>query len=333
MDLQHPVPQQISSYQFRLVGDMTLKQFFQLAAGALLAMLVYASPIPGVFKWPLIIFFVISGAAFAFLPIEERPLEVWVLAFFRSIYSPTLFYWKKTQANTKFFVDDQSSQVLSTPLPNTQVSSPTPEANKNNFLTRLEDGEKNFFSKVTGMFNVLPPTQAKPQILTQVVETATSPQIETPTQPVAKPIVLPPNQPITVQKTAPSVQTSVELPTNVQTSPVSQTLPSQQTGSSTQAQFSVEAAPPHPPTQANIIVGQVMDSQSKIVEGAILEVRDPQGRPVRALRSNKAGHFLIVTPLSDGKYDLIVEKEGFNFEPILFEAKGEIIPPMAIRAK
>ncbi len=29
---QHPIPQQISSYQIKLVGDMTLKQFFQVKA-------------------------------------------------------------------------------------------------------------------------------------------------------------------------------------------------------------------------------------------------------------------------------------------------------------
>ena len=32
----HPVPQNISSYEFRLVGDMTLKQFLYLAGGILL---------------------------------------------------------------------------------------------------------------------------------------------------------------------------------------------------------------------------------------------------------------------------------------------------------
>ncbi|KKR52786.1 MAG: hypothetical protein UT88_C0021G0001, partial [Candidatus Woesebacteria bacterium GW2011_GWD2_40_19] len=36
---QHPIPQNISSYQFRLVGDMTLKQFFQLAGGFLVGLI------------------------------------------------------------------------------------------------------------------------------------------------------------------------------------------------------------------------------------------------------------------------------------------------------
>ena len=34
---QHAIPQQISNYEFKLVGDMTLKQFLKAAAGIVLA--------------------------------------------------------------------------------------------------------------------------------------------------------------------------------------------------------------------------------------------------------------------------------------------------------
>ena len=57
------------------------------------------------------------------------------------------------------------------------------------------------------------------------------------------------------------------------------------------------------------------------------------GRSVRALRTNNAGHFLIVTPLANGVYKLFVEKEGFKFEPIQINVTGAIIPPIAIKAK
>ncbi|MEK7120997.1 MAG: hypothetical protein AAB840_02800, partial [Patescibacteria group bacterium] len=64
----------------------------------------------------------------------------------------------------------------------------------------------------------------------------------------------------------------------------------------------------------------------------ILEVKDGEGRPVRALKTNRAGHFLIVTPLVSGKYQLLTEKNGFVFEPISFEANGAAIAPIAIKA-
>ena len=107
---QHAIPQQISSYQFRLVGDMTLKQFFQLAGGCLVSLLFYASSLPAIVKWPLIIFFALLGVALAFLPFEERPLEKWIVAFFKSIYSPTMFAWAKAPAPEKYFQDEEVPQ-------------------------------------------------------------------------------------------------------------------------------------------------------------------------------------------------------------------------------
>ena len=100
-----------------------------------------------------------------------------------------------------------------------------------------------------------------------------------------------------------------------------------------EAEFSIDAAPPQPAIVTNTVVGQVMDMDRKIIEGAILEIKDLNGRPVRALKSNKAGHFIIVTPLANGKYEISIEKDGFTFEPVSFETKGEIIPPIAIKGK
>ncbi len=87
----HPVPQNISSFEFHLVGDMTLKQFGYLAAGGITGYIIYISfgtKVP-ILAWPIAIICALLGVAFAFLPISERPLDHWVLAFFRAIFSPT----------------------------------------------------------------------------------------------------------------------------------------------------------------------------------------------------------------------------------------------------
>src|SRR3990170_4811369 len=123
---QHAIPQQISSYQFRLVGDMTLKQFFQLAGGALVGLLFYASPLHPLIKWPFILFFTLLGVALAFLPLHERPLEKWIVAFFRSIYSPTIFYWQKVPAKSHF---QEEAQV-----PMDKIMAPQGEAALKNYL-------------------------------------------------------------------------------------------------------------------------------------------------------------------------------------------------------
>src|SRR3989344_1791622 len=93
---QHPVPQNVTSYQFRLVGDMTLKQFGLLASGVVVGFIIYQLPVHPLLKWPFILVSAFSGFALAFLPIEDRPLERWLAAFLKSAYSPTKFYWAKT---------------------------------------------------------------------------------------------------------------------------------------------------------------------------------------------------------------------------------------------
>jgi hypothetical protein len=93
---QHPIPQNVTQFQFRLIGDMTIKQFSFLVAGGILAIAsIKLSVFPAILRWPVALMFGFSGAALAFLPIEERPLSTWLINFFRSIYSPTEFVWKK----------------------------------------------------------------------------------------------------------------------------------------------------------------------------------------------------------------------------------------------
>ena len=92
---QHPVPRNISSFQFHLVGDMTLRQFFYLAAGIGIAIVFYkAVPIP-IVNIALAGASALGGFAFAFLPIQDRPLDKWLLLFIKSIFSPTQYLWRK----------------------------------------------------------------------------------------------------------------------------------------------------------------------------------------------------------------------------------------------
>ncbi len=102
---QHPIPQQISSYEFKLVGEMTLKQFGKAAGGIILAVIVNAMPIVFFIKWPLMIIFAVGGLAMAFLPYQDRPLETWLMAFIKSIYSPTIYLYKKNKPENWLDID------------------------------------------------------------------------------------------------------------------------------------------------------------------------------------------------------------------------------------
>lgn len=113
---QHAVPQDITGFKFKLVGDMTLKQFGELAGGAILAYLFYASNWHPFLKWPFVILFGLLGVALAFVPIEERPLDLWIINFFRAIYRPTLYVWKKT-AGAGFLASDNLTTKPKVPKP------------------------------------------------------------------------------------------------------------------------------------------------------------------------------------------------------------------------
>jgi hypothetical protein len=332
---QHPIPQQISSYQFRLVGDMTLKQFFQLAGGFLVALIFYSLPIMGIIKIPLAAISALLGIGLAFMPLEGRPLERWIFAFFRAIYTPTEFFWKKTVNPPKFFQDETA-----TPAPTS--ASPQQEAALNQYLSSstkkpgelntLDQAEAGFLKKLTNLFSGI----SKPQS-TSLPTPQASPPINT--APSAHKLEVPANNPIKIgQATAPRLvveekPSSVTPPAEITSHHINPVIAGEEIISTKQALFSVDAAPPNPPTTPNIVVGQVVDQDRKIIEGAIMEIRDSLGRPIRALRSNKVGHFIIVTPLDNGKYDIVTEKEGYEFTPITFEAVGDIIPPILVQGR
>jgi len=100
---QHPIPQDITNYKFHLIGSMTLKQFGELAVAVVLAFIIYKTNLVGIIKWPLIFLSVGLGAIIAFVPLEERPMDHWIKTFFKNIYQPTKFFWKKANKIPEFF--------------------------------------------------------------------------------------------------------------------------------------------------------------------------------------------------------------------------------------
>lgn len=318
---QHPVPQQISSYEFKLVGDMTLKQFVQLAAGVAIAFLFYVLPIPGFIKWPLVTISALSGVGFAFLPVQDRSLSSWLLLFFKACYSPTYYSWKKGTAQDIYRREVVVSAPAFIATGNVQQaevylsSIPVPTE-----ISSAEEYEQSFLRKVLNFF----------QFAGGVTQQNVQAQVPTPAV-----------TPITSQE-APSVAPNlVPKPTPAQPPPehyrgekvapvFGKEVDTRHAGA---AVFAPEAAPPAPPERPNTVVGQVLTHDGKIVESAILEIREVGGPPVRALKTNKVGHFLTVTPLKDGEYEVETEKDGLSFDVFKFKTTGKIIEPILIVGK
>ncbi|MBI3290117.1 PrgI family protein [Candidatus Microgenomates bacterium] len=338
MQQQHPVPQHIASYEFRLVGDMTLKQFLQVAGGGLIALLFYAAPLPVIIKWPLIFLSSVSGAAMAFLPFEERPLSAWFIAFIRAIYSPTKYAYQEGKTLDIFAPETgpvSAADVAATPggEARAEVYLSTPAAGDEPEIKKFEEEEQSFFQKALSLFHltkgeeptpaptiVASPSEPRPQLVVEEVKDVSIPQ----NQPVAAPAPV-----------RPAYETSSAQPYNPQVAPVFTPAPRRGPGRPrlTTPKFEIAATPPAAPRTPNVIVGQILDHIGNTVEAAILEIKDSEGRPVRALRSNRVGHFLTATPLLPGTYEVLTEKDGFIFDPIQVLVSNEIIPPIEIRAK
>jgi len=333
---QHPIPQNVTQYQFRLVGDMTLKQFLELAGGGLLAYLFFASNLIFIIKWPLIILSLLFGAALAFFPIEDRPLDQWITNFLHAIYAPTRFIWKKTNKIPRLFLFEAHAPEIVNTITKTIKAPTVTSASKP--ISDLSEFEATKVSSLDSLFKTLPTT---PNIKIETPDIKTS-EIEI----VAKPT-------ISVRKLKPETQvadvilhTPTIVPTNIpkQATPTPQPTTPNVVFSSTEAPSAPSApAPvnlstprnislPASPKLPNLITGVVVDQNDKLVENAIVQIVSGDGIPARAMKTNSLGQFYTSTPLSIGKYIIEVEKIGLTFPPQQIVINNTVFSPIELHA-
>jgi len=96
--------------EFKLIGDLTMRQFSYLFVLGLLAYLSYLF-VFGVLKLPVVVFLVLLAVGLAFVPIQERGMDEWIVNFFRAIKSPTQRVWKKEPQLPSAFVYDSLAVV------------------------------------------------------------------------------------------------------------------------------------------------------------------------------------------------------------------------------
>lgn len=366
----HPVPQDISSFQFHLVGDMTLKQFGYLASGltaAYLTFIIFGEKFP-YFAWPFILIFAGLGAAFAFIPISERPLDHWVVAFFKAIMSPTQRSWSHATVqitDAQYASRLQSyAQTLKASEFNNQKTAPKLDINAQrspstqSLILQTTPHDDLFTPKTQSA----PPSEASSQ---QPAEAPTSaPSIGTTKD--LKQLVEAAKQAQEVQNKIVETEHELKLIKSEATTPgVNPTLFTQRfqlileklqelTKQANQISSQISTITPNrptarvevvsPPKQAvpqnitlttspNTINGIVTDTQGNYLDGVIIVAHDKEGLPVRALRSNKLGQFIATTPLPNGTYTLSLEKDSLIFDTLKIELDGQTLPLLTINAK
>lgn len=321
----HPIPQNVTSFQFKLVGDMTLKQFGYLTAGVGFAYFLFiflAHDYP-VISWPLIISSALLGVAFAFLPFESRPLDYWLVAFLKAVYSPTKRVWEK---NGKLYKENPifasrllmylSGQQPSQPTAVSAPPMPPPLPSQEQLQKTVELAR-----------------QAQ-QLQMKIIQTERSlGQIKDQAQ---KPTPIPVDYSQQVNKALADLQNLVN-----QASSVKQQIESVIPAPPQSPREKVKVVIPIKPKQAtialttfpNVINGIIKDNQSNYLEGVVAVIYDKEGLPVRALKTNKLGQFTGSTPLPNGVYTLELEKDNFSFDVLQIELTGGVLPPLLITAK
>lgn len=263
--LEHPVPQNITAYQFRLIGNMTIKQFLLLLAGAGLAFLAYTSNLPFIIKIPLAIIAVIGGIALAFVPYEERTLDEWFINFIKAIYRPTKYYWRRKPHTPDFFTytpSDRSAllpQADLTPYRKTQVQqfltsisqkTQPVEFDPLDLLGAAGSDLNSLFSEVQAAANVTPGAgratkpnlQARPRPLRKL---QTENVVFSPQTMVPQTTAVPPAQPVT---TSPAEQVFASAPPETPLPPAPTAPEAPSTVLSVSPQLTVEAE--HAPTES-----------------------------------------------------------------------------------
>ena len=323
---QHPIPQNISSYEFRLVGDMTLKQFLQLAGGIAVGVVFYQLPLPGFVRYPLVFISVVIGIALAFVPINGRPFARYILAFIAAIYTPTQYAWR--QVENKIV-----SPTPTAPIPPVTPINPTVPITPQTILPETPHPVAKEAPIVISQDNSAPAPVAKNTTSSSISPTPT--KNESPQNPVFQPETIKPTPPpvelstdsqtifSSTPKAPENTPTSPPTPANIFTATKPAPLPESNKASYTNL---IQT-----PTQPNILTGLVVTKDSNPVDSAIIEILDSNtGVPARALRTNRTGQFQIATPLSKGRYTIQTEKDGLTFAPINVEVDNKIIEPLII---
>lgn len=356
----HPIPQDVTGFQFKLVGNMTIKQFGYVAIGVILAVILYYLPISGLIKYPLVLLFSLTGVAFAFVPLAGRPMDVMLAHFFKDLLRPNQYVYHKVGGKL-LFTDIPLERIKPQTTTSTQPQAPQhsqsfeKQAKLHAYLSQVSAQPKTEIDvKEQQFLNALfqQTTQTPQPNIQQPIAQVGQPPLP-PEQPVVSTVQQIPDLPIQepVQQTLqPPVPVEQPMPTTQPAQTISQaapieTLPQQLTAVTAPEQIavpqSVRAIPasqaaqlgmPALPDFPNLISGIVKDPRGNVLSNILVEVKNTEGDAVRAFKTNPLGQFVSATQLANGSYTIELEdpKNEHRFEKIQIETNGTVLPLLEV---
>jgi len=333
------------------------------------------------------------------MPIEERPMDVWVLSFLKSIYTPTQYIWHRMPPTSEPKTGvappplppaipakkvEQPAVKQSTPI---QLKPTTPAverlyANQNGTVFAQPKKSPGMFDAVGNWLDSLVPNASShsvpPTVVKQAVQVPKAP-LSTPTQTPVLPQTISSTEPnpikaleekirimenelqkktdadlhmIELQKQVTAMQqqkiaAEQELRTMKQQSAFRPVTPIRPAGVVPQPTSpgptvkvmgptsAVRAGLPRLTTFPNVVTGILKDHDNALLPGVLVTVRDKDGLPLRALKTNKLGQFAASTPLPNGVYIVEIEdpRNRYIFDRAQITLNGSVMPPIEIVAK
>lgn len=107
--MQYSIPQFIE-IEDKVIGSLTVKQFLYLVAGGVFLLIVWQFVDLELF----ILFAILTGAIvvpFAFIKVNGRPFQVYLLAMLRFITRPKLLFWAKTKEVSYIHFSDINRRI------------------------------------------------------------------------------------------------------------------------------------------------------------------------------------------------------------------------------
>ena len=411
----HPIPQDVTRFQFKIIGDMTVKQFAYLASASVAAWIFYELPISSFIKLPLACLTAGLGAALAFLPIGGRPVDVMLANFVKALFRPTQFIYGKTGGTLLLSADTASQKLkkqkegkLGSSLAGKSLSElldTQPKLPKN----KLDAKELTFFNYLSKLFSensLLPQSQSSSSGLyysqSSPRQQSSTPPVISMVSPVPSEEVLEKPNPEALEKIqeedeglkrkisalekdleiAKGEKTTLQQRQFAPTAPPQRALdlerqlqevlaqkaqltkqlvtlqqkldlhkknvftPTMATASSTNETAKMQTQNvrqipkgmgksiglPISPEVPNLLTGIIKDPRGNPLTNILVEVKDNEGNPVRAFKTNGLGQFVSATPLANGVYTIEFEDpKGQNkFDAIEFKAEGKIILPIEV---
>ena len=303
---QHAIPRQVTTFEFKLIGFMTLHQFLFLVISFPIAYIIwFLFPIP-VVNWILSAATAFAGIAFAFFPFQDKPLDQWLVTLWKRLNSPTQYTYRKLEEPLYFLNDimyladphiavvhaqtqDHLNAYLASQGNKTQqkdvVRESTPTVQNGNFY---------YQSNLNTQVN----TPKKQEIKLANLDQSGAPN----TQNInfSNTIVTIPVQQAQQSETTsttPSLPDQNTIQLAVQTQNAEKNLPVQDVKqTSTPAIKQVVQKPA-------FFTGVIRNSKQIPLAGVLVYVKDGSGKVVRLLKSNPHGIFATFNSLPAGQYD------------------------------